>query len=145
MKTDELSGALLDYWVARAEGLPLCCDWNQGEYILVGTGKGDLEQFSPSTDWAEGGPLIERDHIFLNPPSEVHYNGGPNHGWHRYDYWRATVSSATRTLEPKNEFQKSMNVRPVGRGSGETPLIAAMRALVASHFGDEVPDETPYA
>jgi hypothetical protein len=26
-------------------------------------------------------------------------------------------------------------------GTGTTPLIAAMRALVASKFGDEVPDE----
>lgn len=33
----------------------------------------------------------------------------------------------------------TVTLRPVGRGSwGPTPLIAAMRAYVASKFGDEV-------
>lgn len=127
MKVSELSGALLDYWVARAEGY---------------TNKFSEYDGTPySTNWAYGGPLIERDQIFLQPPSEVHYNGGPNHGWRRYDHWRATVSARTRTLPPANETQKALNVRPVGRGAGETALIAAMRAKVASHYGDEVPDQ----
>jgi hypothetical protein len=29
------------------------------------------------------------------------------------------------------------------QGEGPTPLIAAMRAFVASKYGDEVPDEMP--
>jgi hypothetical protein len=139
MKVSELSGALLDYWVAMAQG-------NQEVRIRAHACEmrihPDFEfmSYSPSTAWAHGGPIIERDQIFLQPPSEVHYNGGPNHGWRRYDHWRATVSARTRTLPPANETQEALKIRPVGRGAGETPLIAAMRAKVASHYGDEVPD-----
>lgn len=143
MKVGDLSGALLDYWVACAEGKTLSTEWDTSgtDGVLVATGEGDLELFAPSTNWADGGPIIERDQIFLQPPSDVHYNGGPNHGWKRYDHWRATVSARTRTLPPKNEVQEALNVQRVGRGAGETALIAAMRAKVASHYGDEVPDE----
>lgn len=145
MKVSELEGALLDYWVAKAEGFgaELCGDSRGAfcirtkQYVGGGSFRGP---FCPSTEWADGGPIIERDQIFLNPPSEVHYNGGPNAGWKRYDHWRATVSARTRTLPPQNETQQAMGVRPVGRGSGATALIAAMRAKVASHFGDEVPE-----
>lgn len=177
MQVSELSGALLDYWVARAEGFLHNAEtdlFRPGEVRIeriVPTGHGhELLQFvapgnycivrnklrdgdppphpctfmgspySPSTDWALGGPIIECDQIFLQPPSEVHYNGGPSAGWKRYDHWRATVSARTRTLPPKNEFQESFNVRGVGRGAGETALLAAMRAKAASHYGDEVPD-----
>lgn len=128
MKVSELTGDLLDYWVARSEGM----DHATASFVVP--------SHAYSTEWAFGGPIIERDQIFLNPPSEVHYNGGPNNGWKIYDHWRATVSARTRTLPPKNEFQESFNVRGVGRGAGETPLIAAMRAKVASHYGEEVPE-----
>lgn len=180
MKVSELSGALLDFWVARAEGFTPKADgepfrpgdvriqtfpahelhqhavfWgNPGDNCIVRAvlKEGDPPPhpctfagvpYSPSTDWVHGGPIVERDQIFLQPPSEVHYNGGPNHGWKRYDHWRATVSARTRTLPPKNEFQESFNVRGVGRGAGEAPLLAAMRAKVASHYGDEVQDTPP--
>lgn len=147
MKVSELSGALLDYWVARAEGatgVRVLSD-EKGEFAVaeftLDSSAKVTGAYYPSTNWLDGGPIIERDQIFLQPPSEVHYNGGPNHGWRRYNHWRATVSARTRTLSPKNEVQEAMNVRGVGRGAGDTPLLAAMRAKVASHYGDEVPDE----
>lgn len=134
MKVFELEGALLDYWVAKAQDLDVrfCVD---GSYVIV-----DKAPYCPSSNWAIGGPIIERDQIFLNPPSEVHVNGGPNAGWHRYDHWRATVSTRTRTLPPKNEMQERMGHGGPGRGAGATALLAAMRAKVASHYGDEVPE-----
>jgi hypothetical protein len=143
MKASELSGYWLNYWVAKAEGKPLSseCDASGTDAVLIGTGAGDLEPYDPASDWADGGPIIERDQIFLQPPSTVHYNGGPNHGWKVYEHWRATVSSRTRTLPPSSELAKAAGIGGVGRGAGETPLIAAMRAKVASHYGDEVPDE----
>ncbi|MFM0432336.1 DUF2591 family protein [Paraburkholderia aspalathi] len=128
MNVSELAGDLLDYWVDRCEGRDHA------------TASFAVPAHAYSSEWAYGGPIVERDQIFLQPPSEVHYNGGPNAGWRRYDHWRATVSARTRTLPPKNEFQESFNVRGVGRGAGETALLAAMRAKVASHYGDEVPD-----
>lgn len=86
-----------------------------------------------STDWAHGGPLIESNQIFIDPPRDVHINGGPNSGWTRFHQWTATVSSRTRTFP--NPFSP---VLPewVGRGTGPTPLVAAMRAIVAS-FGEQ--------
>jgi hypothetical protein len=129
MKVSELTGSKLDYWVARCEGMT-----HEAATFAV-------PAHAYSSDWTYGGPIFDSDHIFLQPPSEEHSNGGPNHGWRRYDHWRATVSARTRTLPPKNEFQEQFNVCGVGRGSGETALIAAMRAKVASHYGDEVPNE----
>jgi hypothetical protein len=46
MKVAELTGALLDYWVAKAEGIPEH-GWRPPY----------------SGDWAHGGPIIERDGI----------------------------------------------------------------------------------
>jgi hypothetical protein len=140
MKVSDLSGALLDIWVARSNGWTHAAD---GSSWVDENGACQYHPaccYDPSSDWSLGGPIIERDQIFIEPPSVVHYNGGPNSGWRRYDHWRATVSARTRTLPP-NETQQALRMRGgVGRGAGETPLIAAMRAKVASHYGDEVPD-----
>jgi hypothetical protein len=146
MKVTELSGALLDYWVAKAEGLTVRLSAASDTAILSRSSGGPLprvnfESYAPSSRWNEGGPIIERDQIYVQPPRDVHYNGGPNAGWKRYDEWTATVSARTRTLPPENELSKMIGHGGVGRGAGETPLIAAMRAKVASHYGDEVPDE----
>jgi hypothetical protein len=67
MKVAELEGRALDYWVAKAEGLPLSESWNcaAADGILVGTGAGDLELFSPSTSWEFGGPIIEAEKFYL--------------------------------------------------------------------------------
>lgn len=48
MKTSELTGAALDWAVARCEGR----EWNT--YAA---------NEHPSTDWAQGGPIIEREQI----------------------------------------------------------------------------------
>ncbi|CAJ0698758.1 phage protein NinX family protein [Ralstonia holmesii] len=147
MKVAELEGPLLDLWVARAEGEQLSPDFperdkNNGRYWLKSDRFYSVKLCPEySRRWDVGGPIIERDQIFLNPPSTIHTTGGPDPGWKTYDHWRATVSATTRTLPPKNEIQKAMNLGGVGRGAGKTALLAAMRAKVASHFGDEVPDE----
>lgn len=69
MKVSRLEGALLNYWVAKAEGLNAAiygyaCDptrsvgdqWNGGPYI-----------YGYATDWAQGGPIIEREEIEIVP------------------------------------------------------------------------------
>jgi hypothetical protein len=68
-----------------------------------------------STDWARGGWIIEREKIFL-VPSFV--EGDPTSVWGAEKYDRYC--------------------RPTWFGAGPTPLIAAMRAYVASKLGDEV-------
>jgi hypothetical protein len=53
MKTAELTGAALDWAVAKCEGIT----WEQGDIDAGEYGLG----FAPSTDWARGGPIIERE------------------------------------------------------------------------------------
>ena len=55
MKTSELTGAALDWAVAKAEGQP--DEW------MLDHKRGYIN--SPSTDWAQGGPIIEREGIML--------------------------------------------------------------------------------
>lgn len=71
---------------------------------------GDTEDFSPSTNWKQGGPIIERERI-----SVVDVDG--------YDFWKA--DKLDKEAIPVISY-------------GPTPLIAAMRCFCASRLGDEV-------
>jgi len=92
IKTDELQGAALDWAVAKAVG----------EYKPTAVP-------NYSTDWAQGGPIIEREFICVSAP--MHPSTRP---------WFAISDSAGF------------------KSAGPTPLIAAMRCYVASKMGDEV-------
>jgi hypothetical protein len=70
MKTRELTGAALDWAVAKAEGLTY---WDDDRLCFANELHG--EDFEPSTNWAQGGAIIERERICLID------QGG--------DYWRA--------------------------------------------------------
>jgi hypothetical protein len=67
MKVSELTGAALDWAVAKAEGIEL----SNGCYnrLLVdgrmSAGQKMLTPYNPSTDWAQGGPIIEREKMTL--------------------------------------------------------------------------------
>ncbi len=74
-----------------------------------------------TTDWAQGGPILERECIDMQAygaASEVPKNP---------DYWEASIYLHDEII----------------RGEGPTPLIAAMRCFVVSTMGEEVevPDE----
>jgi hypothetical protein len=99
MKTSELTGAALDWAVAKCEGHGM-------EYFQV------VDAYTPSTDWAQGGPIIEREEIALEPMTHDEHGDG----------WLATRVEGPAVCM---EF-------------GPTMLIAAMRCYVASHLGDEV-------
>jgi Protein of unknown function (DUF2591) len=98
IKTSELTGPALDWAVAKLEG------------DLVPTG-GVMIQTWPyyATNWAHGGPIIERADI------SVYSSKAPEIGGR---LWVA--------------FAKGINAE------GPTPLIAAMRCYVASKLGDEI-------
>jgi hypothetical protein len=100
MRTSELKGLALDWAVAKCEKP----EWlgNQAEVYVLKAG------FHPSTDWALGGPIIERERISV---------------WARGDEW------AAESFTPNEQGHEE---------TGETPLIAAMRCYVASKLGDEV-------
>jgi len=104
MKTSELEGVALDWAVAKCEGQP--DEW------MADHKRGYIN--SPSTDWAQGGPIIEREKVALDAEMG--------------DVWRA-----------KMEYTNDDSLRPQwSEEDGPTPLIAAMRCYVASKLGDEV-------
>lgn len=118
VKTADLIGAPLDWAVARAEGfdrrlIEMHGPWKDRPECIVN----DFF-FRPSIDWKFGGPIIERERLHIG------YCGDDNQSWPCQ--WFAQYD-----CEPENHHQV-----------GSTPLIAAMRAFVASRFGEtvEVPE-----
>ena len=99
MKTSELTGAALDWAVAKCEGINYVKDdvRFRGAYAR-----------KYSTDWAQGGPIIEREKISV---------------WARDDEW------AAESFVPNQQGLECV---------GPTPLIAAMRCYVVSKLGDEI-------
>lgn len=107
MKTSELSGAALDWAVAQCEGEEVSVIRGQLETRWTDNG------WKPSTDWAQGGPIIEQKWITVECwPNESDENMR----------WAGTI------------YDKP----PLCEAMGPTPLIAAMRCYVASVLGDEV-------
>jgi len=134
MKTSELTGAALDWAVATihpqckglnfsvVDGVMCGIDPEDGTiciYMVEGIinrmrqrrkhGFSEAIAFNPSTNWAQGGPIIEREKIRLDTT------------WNFEDgNWSARIDSVG------------------GWWQGDTPLIAAMRCYVVSKLGDEI-------
>jgi len=112
IKTSELSGAALDWAVAKVEGKALVDG-------CLFTKDPDDEQvlFSPSTNWSQGGPIIERKWLDITP-------------------WPNESDEELRWQCKQHDSIDCV-------AFGPTPLIAAMRCYVASKLGDtvDVPDE----
>ncbi|WP_240690340.1 phage protein NinX family protein [Burkholderia cepacia] len=128
-----MTGALLDFWVARADGYqrgtvgegvdafnggrgPIVFAISNG--MLRVAKKEIVSDWAPSVDWTQGGPIIERARIQIVPQNVNHLR------------WSAYMDEGLRPGKfPVEQY-------------GETLLIAAMRAYVASKFGDEVEGPT---
>ncbi|SAL01594.1 hypothetical protein AWB80_08161 [Caballeronia pedi] len=149
MKVSELTGALLDYWVARVEmeaegGRLKDCGiraldrsrWvifdprDNGAMAIICVGfftfrktqneigaDRFVEHYSPSTRWAEGGLIVDRARMNF-----------------------ATIGTGPRD-EDGNEPIVAIPIEGRRAAQGPTHLIAAMRAIVLNHFGEEVLDE----
>ena len=66
LKTSELQGPALDWAVAKCEGW--VAGTNDDDLVsFVLESSSDEMHFWPSTDWAQGGPIIERERIRLDP------------------------------------------------------------------------------
>lgn len=132
IKTQDLTDAALDWAVARCEGIPLVFKGRKWptdgaatvEYapwavhpVVDGSGPYVAalcpSSYNPSTNWSQGGPIIEQEFIQLG--------GGITNNEPRWFAFRAK--------DDKSGTYK---------GHGPTPLIAAMRCYVASKLGDEV-------
>jgi hypothetical protein len=112
VRTSELRGTALDWAVAKCEG------WQEtratdatGSYPwLVKEGRDiNPKHYRPSTNWALGGPIIEREGITILSVDDYE--------------WCAAIGE----LYYEDDNQRS-----------PTPLVAAMRCYVASKLGEEV-------
>jgi hypothetical protein len=101
IKTSELTGAPLNWAVAEIEN-------PKPEHYRDYEGLEWEREYLPSTDWAQGGPIIEQEGMTIALDA---------FGWEARHYDGET--------EPWTM-------------TGDTPLIAAMRCYVASKLGDEV-------
>ena len=118
IKTSELAGAALDWAVAKCNGKTLHYfvddPLKKDPWLLV---NGDVDQplhsYTPSTDWAQGGPIIERAGVAI----DCIQSDGEIAGW---------IAQLPMFREAKYEEPSP------------TPLVAAMRCYVASKLGDEV-------
>lgn len=121
MKVSELSGVDLDYWVAQAEGHRVRVAGDLVVFYEGGDDSGLKERrgpiFSPSTDWRDGGPIIEREGIVLL----------------NYSYERGTSCAFLIGADSYIDVHGSDP-----ESAGPTHLIAAMRAYVTLKFGEEV-------
>lgn len=122
-RVSELEGVRLATAVAMASGFEVIGP--SGSWVLVRCEPGgEIERFAPDRRWEHGGPIIERERIALQYEDPI----GGVEVWGTG--WRARVEHA-----PVAKPHHSMQYRD---GFGPTPLIAAMRAYVASKFGEEV-------
>jgi hypothetical protein len=125
MKTADLTGAELDYWVAKAEGLPCVLESYMtlpprpiACWLLRENGRPCFADgpYEPSTKWKVGGPIIEHGRIAI-------------------ELWEG---EGERAWAARPEYCDEYAIDE-GRIWGKTPLIAAMRVFVAATFGDETP------
>ena len=117
IKTSELQGAALDWAVAEAVGVEVdiraespCKVHDSGGVWLQPTAR---RPYMPSSNWGQGGPLIEAYHVDLES--------------NLADEWAGSVAAEDPGGDP----------RWISK-TGPTPLIAACRAIVAAKMGDEV-------
>lgn len=139
VKVSELQGLALDYAVAEAIGwkepfhgvgdISYWAEERHGvkeQYLMVEAPDPDepdevtekhhfnhLDTWAPSRFWSQGGPLIERHNIWLGAP-----------------------------IMDRKRWDASVDIS-VDQEIGDTPLIAACRAIVAAKLGDvaSIPDE----
>lgn len=150
MKTSELTGAVLDWAVAKCEGAsgtgrvfmhgntPMMEAALSG-YSYQPAPESAYDQAIPpySTNWSLGGPIIEREGITLVRCDDDY--GTDSKGFCnnvRIPVWAATTGqhSTYDNVWVGQQYEIAHQECRVG----PTPLIAAMRCYVASKLGDEV-------
>lgn len=110
IKVSEATPLQLDWMIAKAEGKDSNCEIHGGN-ILYGRVTSGFIQYRPSTNWSQGGPIIEQEELATCTCGV---------GW-----------EASKFFDVGGEVGAAVEYGP-------TPLIAAMRCYVASKLGDEV-------
>lgn len=124
VKTSELTNRQLDWAVAKCEGwvtYPTDSiergDWYHTDAAVAPLGyehnRIHRDDFNPSSNWSQGGPIIERALLDITPSPYEHRE---DMRWHCQHY---------NSLGGYAQY-------------GPTPLVAAMKCYVTSQLGDEV-------
>lgn len=118
VKVSELIGPALDWAVAKAEGqyLTVFKDYNGRDYLCHDPMENDLPEWSPSTNWGQGGALIEKYQMDLT-------------------FERRGLVYSCRC---ENDGLPLLDSDGCFGSYGETHLIASCRAIVAAKLGDVV-------
>jgi hypothetical protein len=114
IQISEATPLQINWAVAKCEGVLV--RWSAPHAQLLIEGYPYLV-WQAHKDWAQGGPIIEREQLFVCPydPSGMG--------------WRCTTKTADYALPSERQYRAQF---------GQTPLIAAMRCYVASRLGDEI-------
>lgn len=107
MKTSELTGAALDWAVGRETFQDVMIGASGTLYIVLGH---TPVEWKPSTNWAQGGPIVEEYGISVSKVKAIKT-------WH----WVAGLSLPSKAPS-----------------YGPTPLVAAMRAYISLKLGNEI-------
>lgn len=125
VKVSELRDVALDLAVAKLEGIDcktLRTKHPNGGIILslmLDNGNRQITLYSPTSEWAQAGYIIEREKIQLTPLNQ----DNPKYGW---------------AAAYKDRGQYGDDFYDLHRQRGKEPLVAAMRCYVASKLGDEI-------
>jgi hypothetical protein len=135
-KTQDLEGAELDWAVAQCEGHlkdQTLSYWNSPagvkQFLAMRDAQGSgVHWVRSSTDWSEGGAIIENENINL-----IKVTNGP------FKYvWAAMIEYGQQAGFSHDFDEKFYYFTENELVRGPTPLIAAMRCYVQSKLGAEI-------
>lgn len=129
IKTSELIGAALDWAVAKVLGLDVYVPpFAEKPWLQI---RNNLNRTvmcpSWSTDWSQGGPIIEQEGILLRA---IRREGHTMNGQWLAMYDGANTGTLVTWVKREDRHQHFLR--------GPTLLIAAMRCFVAMKLGNEV-------
>lgn len=126
LKVSEATPAQLDWMVAKCENVHVFYSNIHDVLFTESYDSGSEMQedaiYAPSTNWAQGGPIIEREGISLRRCEADEVDPDITHWW--------IASEAGNNLNGYSD-EELLHFAP-------TPLIAAMRCYVTSKLGGEV-------
>lgn len=144
MKVEQLEGARLDYWVARALGHRFWLE-QRGDYRLAVIQTNSCEPYMSTKAWRVAKERYEEVFKFSDIKCGFHGSGIPRYS----EYWENTgqlideFDVSLTSIQNKKLFSAIAGKDALSRwqATGKSRLIAICRAIVGSKFGPEVPDE----